>query len=100
MQDLLDNTAGFIADIEDAIDEAKAKEDSYKVPAGTEKCVHLLIHHGNSFSPTTGQLISQKHVQILSHSEWNFFKKSFNRLGYTIDKVLHDPYNEANKYVK
>lgn len=98
-QDLLDNTVGFIADIEDAIDEAKEKNDEYVVPKGTEKSVHLLMHHGNSYHPMTGQLISEKRVQILSYSEWAFFKKSYKLLGYTIDKVLHDPYNEASKYV-
>lgn len=101
-QELLDNTALFMVDIEDAIEELTLNnhESDFKVPSGQETHIHLLIHYGNSYSPITGQLISEKRVQSFNYSEWTFFKKSFMRLGYTIDKVLHDPYGEASKYIK
>ena len=80
--------------------EEKTKEAEYEAPAGTEKSVHLVISYGKGFNANTGEPIAKPYVAIFSYGEWVIFKNNFKRLGYTIHKVLYDPYNEASQYVK
>lgn len=47
----------------------------------------------------TGKEISKPYTQLFTYSEWQLFKNNFASLGYTIMKVLHDPYGEAAKFV-
>ena len=48
----------------------------------------------------TGKRKSQSlNTQLFTYSEWQLFKNNFASLGYTIMKVLHDPYGEAAKFV-
>jgi septation ring formation regulator EzrA len=103
LQEELDNIAMSIADVEDKIDAipATTKDESsaYKPAEGTEKMVHLSIVHGRRFNSMTGKEISKPYTQLFTYSEWQLFKNNFASLGYTIMKVLHDPYGEAAKFV-
>lgn len=100
----LDEVALYLVDIEETI-EAKANSaeevtaDEYKPKKGTEKHIHLVLVRGRRFNPNTGKEESAPYTQLFTFSEWQVFKKHFRSLGYVITKVLHDPYNEAAKYV-
>lgn len=103
LQEELDNIAMSIADVEDKIDAipATTKDESsaYKPAEGTEKMVHLSIVYGRRFNSMTGKEISKPYTQLFTYNEWQLFKNNFASLGYTIMKVLHDPYGEAAKFV-
>jgi hypothetical protein len=100
----LDEVALYLVDIEETI-EAKANSaeevtvDEYQPKKGTEKHIHLVLVRGRRFNPNTGKEESLPYTQLFTFSEWQVFKKHFRSLGYVITKVLHDPYNEAAKYV-
>lgn len=100
LQELLDSTVLYLVDIDDAIEPLLSTKRTFHVPKGQEDLIHLIIHHGDSFSPKTGESIAVKRQQVFSYSEWTAFKESFKRLGYTIDEVLHDPFGEVANYVK
>lgn len=74
-------------------------EDGYHVEEGTEKMVHVSIVKGRRFNPSTGKEESAPFVQIFNFGEWQLFKRHFKALGYTIVKVLHDPYSDAEDLV-
>lgn len=101
LQQELDNAVMTIVDIDEELETAPDEKDIYKPEAGTEGLIHLEIVKGAKFSPTTGKLISKPYVQLFSRSEWDLFKNNFAALGYTISKVLHDPFTdgEAQKLV-
>ena len=90
-----------IVDIEDVLEEktSSANSDEYKPKAGTEKLVHLSIVKGRRFNPMTGKEESKPYIQLFTFAEWQLFKKNFKGLGYSIMKVLHDPYGEAKDFV-
>ena len=101
LQEELDEVALILVDVDDVIEEKAAKSKSNEcVPEkGTEKMVHLSIVQGRRFNPSTGKEISKPYIQKFTFAEWQLFKNNFVGLGYTIMKVLHDPYNDAEKYV-
>ena len=101
MQEDLDATALYIVDIEDVLEEktSSANSDEYEPKAGTEKLVHLSIVKGRRFNPMTGKEESKPCTQLFTFAEWQLFKKNFKGLGYSIMKVLHDPYGEAKDFV-
>ena len=81
--------------------EEKTEEQpgSYKPARGTERMVHLELTRGRKFDPNTGKPVAKPYVQVFTYSEWQLFKQNFKALGFSIDRVLHDPYNEAEKYL-
>ena len=105
MQDELDEVVMFLVDLDEYIEKCskdsekrtseKEVEKPYELPKGTEKHVHLIIVRSRKFDPNTGKPISKGYTQMFTYSEWQLFKKNFRGLGYTIEKVLHDPYDEA-----
>lgn len=101
MQEDLDATALYIVDIEDVLEEktSSANSDKYEPKAGTEKLVHLSIVKGRRFNPMTGKEESKPYTQLFTFAEWQLFKKNFKDLGYSIMKVLHDPYEEPKDFV-
>ncbi len=101
MQEDLDATALYIVDIEDVLEEktSSATSGEYEPKAGTEKLVHLSIVKGRRFNPMTGKEESKPCIQLFTFAEWQLFKKNFKGLGYSIMKVLHDPYGEAKDFV-
>lgn len=109
MQDELDEVVMFLVDLDEYIEKRskdseksapeKEAEKPYELPKGTEKYVHLSIVRGRRYDPNTGKPISKAYVQMFTYSEWLLFKKNFRGLGYTIEKVLHDPYNEAAAFI-
>lgn len=101
MQEDLDATALYIVDIEDVLEEktSSANSDEYEPKAGTEKLVHLSIVKGRRFNPMTGKEESKPYTQLFTFAEWQLFKENFKGLGYSIMKVLHDPYEEPKDFV-
>ena len=104
LQDELDDVALFLVDIDDVIEKkeaakAKTEKSTYVPKAGTEKMVHLSIVHGRRFNPLSGREESAPFTQMFTFAEWQLFKKNFKGLGYTIIKVLHDPYGDAAELV-
>lgn len=101
MQEDLDATALYIVDIEDVLEEktSSISNGEYELKAGTEKLVHLSIVKGRRFNPMTGKEESKPYTQLFTFAEWQLFKKNFKGLGYSIMKVLHDPYGEAKDFV-
>lgn len=101
MQEDLDATALYIVDIEDALEEktSSTSDGEYEPKAGTEKLVHLSIVKGRRFNPMTGKEESRPYTQLFTFAEWQLFKKNFKGLGYSIIKVLYDPYGEAKDFV-
>lgn len=101
----LDNCINNIEYINEQIDEYnkseadKSESTAYVVKKGTEKMVHLELVHGKKFDPMTGKLISSPFVQMFTYSEWSLFKNNFKSLGYTIIKILHNPYEDASDLV-
>lgn len=98
LQAKLDETIGEIADIDEEIAESTG-ESEYTPAKGTEELVHLSIIHGRRFNPMTGREESMPYVQMFTYGEFLLFKKNANLLGYSVLKVLHDPYGEANEMV-
>lgn len=101
MQEDLDATVLYIVDIEDVLEEktSSATSGEYKPKAGTEKLIHLSIVKGRRFNPMTGKEESKPYTQLFTFAEWQLFKKNFKSLGYSIMKVLYDPYEEAKDFV-
>lgn len=100
-QEQLTELTMFLVDAEEILETWNDTEGSaYKIPAGSEMCVHLKIFKGTKrFDPLTGKEIRKPNVQTFSYAEWQLFKKNFVGLGYSIIEVLHDPYNEAAAFV-
>lgn len=101
MQEDLDATALYIVDIEDVLEEktSSTSNGKYEPKAGAEKLVHLSIVKGRRFNPMTGKEESKPYTQLFTFAEWQLFKKNFKGLGYSIMKVLYDPYEEAKDFV-
>lgn len=95
LQEELDNITVLLIDVEEILEE-KMKNN---IKPGTEKMVHLSLVQGRRFNPNTGKEESKPFVQMFTFSEWQLFKKNFNRLGYVIMGVIHDPYNDAAQYI-
>ena len=101
LQKELDDLALMLVDISEALDEkmASATASGYIPEKGTEKMVHLSIVRGRRFNPMTGKEVSQPYTQLFTFAEWQVFKKNFKGLGYSILKVLHDPYGDAEELI-
>lgn len=101
LQKELDDLALMLVDISEALDEkmASATANGYIPEKGTEKMVHLSIVRGRRFNPMTGKEVSQPYTQLFTFAEWQVFKKNFKGLGYSILKVLHDPYGDAEELI-
>lgn len=65
------------------------------IEPGTENLIQVMIAFGNRFSPKTGKEVNKPQRMMFSFGEWELFKQSFRRLGYSIVKVINDPYNDA-----
>lgn len=101
LQEELDEVVLFLVDVDDVIEEKTSSTNNgeYEPKAGTEKLVHLSIVKGRRFNPMTGKEESKPYTQLFTFAEWQLFKKNFKGLGYSIMKVLHDPYEEAKDFV-
>lgn len=106
LQEELDEVVLFLVDVDEVIEEKLASEKvkeaeapAYVPKKGTEKMVHLSIVRGRRFNPMTGKEESSPYTQLFTYPEWQLFKEHFGSLGYSIMKVLHDPYGEATEFV-
>lgn len=88
-----------IVDLEEQIELVGDESEKVAIPKGTEKMIHLCISTGNRYDPKTGKEVNKPQPQMFTYSEWQLFKKNFKRLGYTITKVMHDPYGEAEQFI-
>lgn len=107
-QNELDECVEFLVDLDDYIEDRMKRETpetkteaeaAYKPAPGTEKLLHLSIVRGRRYDQNTGKEITKPFTQMFTFAEWQLFKKSHKGLGYSIMAVLHDPFNEAAKYV-
>lgn len=92
-QEQLDNAVMHLVDVEAIIEEMQQK--AYKPAAGTEDLVHLMIVRGRRYNPMTGKEESSPYKQVFTLGEWQLFKANYKGLGFTILKVLHDPFGDA-----
>lgn len=101
LQAKLDKTTEDIIDLEEQIElvQDETKITSYEPAEGTKDMVHLSIVHGRRFNPNTGMEESKPYNQLFTYGEWQLFKKNYKPLGYSILKVLFDPYDEAKEFV-
>ena len=76
-----------------------AEEEKYTPAEGTEKMVHLQIVHGRRFNPSTGKEESAPYTQLFTFGEFELFKENHKKLGYSVLKVLHDPFGAAAELV-
>jgi hypothetical protein len=91
-----------VAKLEKAVEKETdvVSEAGYVCPTGKEKMVHLLLQEGKRYSATTGKLIAEPFVQYFSRAEFELFKNSYKNLGFSVLKVLYDPYGEASKLLE
>lgn len=106
LQAKLDEAIGEIYDLDEEIaalagvvTAESAGESEYTPGKGTEKLVHLSIVRGRRFNPMTGKEESTPYIQMFTYGEFLLFKKNADLLGYSVLKVLHDPYGEAKEMV-
>lgn len=88
LQSELDKLTLLLVDIDDML-EAAAK---YKVPAGEEDMVHVMLVYGARFDSNTGKEISSPYLQKFTYNEWRLFQNNGLRLGYKVKEVLYNPY--------
>ena len=80
-------------------DSTSAKKEKYTPAEGTEKMVHLQIVHGRRFNPSTGKEESAPYTQLFTFGEFELFKENHKKLGYSVLKVLYDPFGTATELV-
>lgn len=92
-----------IAEITSQISDVEKKLkalDKYQVEPGTENLVQVMISFGSRYSAKTGKEINKPQKMVFSYGEWLLFKQSYKRLGYTITKVINDPFDDAEELVE
>lgn len=91
----LEQVSDAIFDVEKKIENV----DKYVPEEGTEDLVHLMIVRGPRFNVVTGEEVNPANLQMFSQQEFDLFKDSYSRLGYTVTEVLHDPTGEAQALI-
>ena len=91
----LEQVSDAIFDLEEKIENF----DKYVPEEGTEDLVHLKIVRGPRFDANTGEEVNPANLQLFSQQEFDLFKNSCSRLGYTVTEVLHDPTGEAQALI-
>lgn len=100
LQQELDNAVMAIVDIDEDLETAPDAKDIFVPERGAENLLHIEIIRGKKFDPNTGKLASKPYSQTFTKSEWALFEKNHAQLGYSITKVLYDPFESgAEKYV-
>lgn len=99
LQDELDDIAVFLVDVDDVIKNKAAnstdeKNASYIPASGTENMVHVSLIKGRRYNPLTGKEESTVFTQKFTFSEWQLFEKNYKGLGFTIVKILHNPFEK------
>lgn len=103
LQDELDDIAVFLVDVDDVIKNKAAnstdeKNASYIPASGTENMVHVSLIKGRRYNSLTGEEESTVFTQKFTFSEWQLFEKNYKGLGFTIVKILHNPFEkQSNK---
>ena len=98
-QNDLNSVTLYLVDAEEILEQKQAKAEkpaeaagTYVPVKGTETLVHVQLAKGRRFDSTTGEEITKAYVQTFTFGEWQLFEKNSARLGYTVIKVLHNPY--------
>lgn len=71
-----------------------SKNEEYVPEPGTEKQVHAIIRRGAKFDAETGKPLGEEYTQYFNKGEWLAFAKNAKALGYTIIKVLYNPFEK------
>ena len=72
----------------------QAKSDAYVPPKGEENVAVLSLTKGRRFNPDTGEREAPVFTQKFSASEYRLFMAHYQSLGYTIEKVIYNPFEK------
>lgn len=72
----------------------QAKSDAYVPLKGEENVAVLSLTKGRRFNPDTGEREAPAFTQKFSASEYRLFMAHYQSLGYTIEKVIYNPFEK------
>lgn len=72
----------------------QAKPRAYTPPKGEENVAVLSLTKGRRFNPDTGEREAPVFTQKFNASEYRLFMENYNSLGYTIEKVIYNPFEK------
>lgn len=72
----------------------QAKPSAYVPPKGEENVAVLSLTKGRRFNPDTGEREAPVFTQKFNASEYRLFMAHYKSLGYTIEKVIYNPFEK------
>lgn len=72
----------------------QAKPHAYTPPMGEENVAVLSLTKGRRFNPDTGEREAPVFTQKFNASEYRLFMEHYESLGYTIEKVIYNPFEK------
>ena len=72
----------------------QAKSNAYVPLKGEENVAVLSLTKGRRFNPDTGEREAPVFTQKFSASEYRLFMAHYKSLGYTIEKVIYNPFEK------
>lgn len=72
----------------------QAKPHTYVPPKGEENVAVLSLTKGRRFNPDTGEREAPVFTQKFSANEYRLFMAHHKSLGYTIEKVIYNPFEK------
>ena len=72
----------------------QAKPNAYVPLKGEENVAVLSLTKGRRFNPDTGEREAPVFTQKFSASEYRLFMAHYKSLGYTIEKVIYNPFEK------
>ena len=72
----------------------QAEPRAYTPPMGEENVAVLSLTKGRRFNPDTGEREAPVFTQKFNASEYRLFMENYNSLGYTIEKVIYNPFEK------
>lgn len=72
----------------------QAKPRAYTPPKGEENVAVLSLTKGRRFNPDTGEREAPVFTQKFNASEYRLFMEHYQSLGYTIEKVIYNPFEK------
>lgn len=72
----------------------QAESNAYVPPKGEENVAVLSLTKGRRFNPDTGEREAPVFTQKFNASEYRLFMAHYKSLGYTIEKVIYNPFEK------
>lgn len=72
----------------------QAKPNAYVPSKGEENVAVLSLTKGRRFNPDTGEREAPVFTQKFNASEYRLFMEHYKSLGYTIEKVIYNPFEK------